>query len=144
MNDSTSSLHTESDRGINNLIMSSVLLSIAKTRLDIHKLLSKTLLKIQEHKLKINVKEIVDKAISQLLKNGVLRIKQENPTKTSSIFDETFFFPSQINNENDTSQSIMSPNSEKKRNKKKRILLVNSTELELSPLGRAAMKGKFV
>ncbi|XP_014219348.1 helicase POLQ-like [Copidosoma floridanum] len=147
MNDTTSSLHTEVDRGINNLIISSVLLSTVTTRLSIHELISKTLLQIQEDKLGINVKQIVDKALTQLLNSGILRVKQTNTANSPSDLNTSVIFPSQIvssSDENDTSL-VMTKNSPANEKKKNKIYttLVNSTEIELCPLGRAAMKGSI-
>lgn len=143
MDDSISSLHEEKDRGINNLIISSVLLSIAKTRSDIHAILSKTLLKTQENRLGINLKEIVDKALVQLLKTGVLRVKKENASETFGKANVTVFFPTQTNDLSMDENNHLSPKNAKSK-KKKTITLMNSTELELCPLGRAAMKGAQV
>ena len=129
MNDCMSTLHLEQDRGIHNLLLSSVLLSIAKTRSDIHNLIGSTLLGVQEKRLGVNVKDITDAAICSLLKAGVLRIKR------SGDFDSniTVIIESQLTED---------MRSEPKVKKEKRtVTLTTNTILELSPLGRAAMKG---
>ncbi|KAJ8678685.1 hypothetical protein QAD02_014472 [Eretmocerus hayati] len=137
MDDAASSLHYEKDRGINNLIISCVLLNVAKTRLDVHKVMSKTLLKIQENRLCINVKEVTDKSLAVLVKSGVFRIKEKETSKNSQNLEISVIFPTQIN-------SPCEPEMSPKYNKaKKSIVLVNSSELELCPLGRAAMKGSM-
>lgn len=136
MDDSVSSLHVEKDRGINNLIISSVLLSIGTTRSDIHKIVAKTLLKIQETRLGVSAKEVTDKALAALLKSGILRVKDENSKEAYSKLDSTVIFPTQMDGPLEE-ESPVRPG----KKKKKRIILVNSTELELCPLGRAAMKG---
>ncbi|XP_033216324.1 helicase POLQ-like [Belonocnema kinseyi] len=109
MEDVISSLHTEEDRGIHSLILSAVLLSIAKTINDLYSLTAKTLLSVQKSRLGANVKEVTDKATLELLKKGVLKIKGHNATNSDS-------------KENST------------------VLPSGETELELSDLGRAAMK----
>ncbi|OXU31363.1 hypothetical protein TSAR_014936 [Trichomalopsis sarcophagae] len=134
MDDSISTLHIEKDRGVNNLIISSVLLSIATTRADILNIMSKTLLKVQEDRLGISVKEVTDKALTALLKSGILRVKQKQTKEVFSKLDSTVIFPSQM--DDDVTTSV-------KKEKKKYITLVNNTELELCPLGRAAMKGSI-
>ncbi|XP_011494066.1 PREDICTED: helicase POLQ-like [Ceratosolen solmsi marchali] len=131
MDEAITSLHIEKDRGMNNIIISSVLLSIAKTRFDLHNILSKTLLNI-------NIKEVTDKALVSLLKSGIIRAKEKNSADTTSQkLDSTVIFPTQNNALTDGEST-----SEEKE-KKKCIVLINSTELELCPLGRAAMKGSI-
>lgn len=126
MDDCLSTLHLEEDRGINNLILSSILFSIAATRSDLHKLASMTLLGVQEKRLNVSVKDITDKAIGNLLKAGVLRVKRSgdfDPNVTVGIL----------------SQFV--ENEPKVKKGKRTIVLTANTILELSPLGRAAMKG---
>lgn len=113
MEDVISSLHTEEDRGIHNLILSAVLLSIAKTINDLYSLTAKTLLSVQQNRLGANVKEVTDKAILDLLEKEVLKIKGQNATNSDS-------------------------------KKKSKVVPSEETELELSGLGRAAMKGSLL
>ena len=133
MDDSLSTIHVERDRGINNLILSAILLRIATTRLELHKIAKKTLLNIQQKRLNVNIKQIVDETLSELIKASVMKIK-----KIEKNFDKfkpniSVVFPSQDVSSNDTIKEI----------KGKRILeLTNETELELCSLGRAAMKGR--
>ncbi|XP_058790306.1 helicase POLQ-like isoform X2 [Phymastichus coffea] len=138
MDDSISSLHEEKDRGINNLIISSVLLSVASTRADVHKIMSKTLLKVQEDRLCVSVKEVTDKALVSLLRNHILRLKETNSIKSDSNLDTSVRFPTQIE------QNEVDEETKKSVKKTKNIIyLTNSTELELCPLGKAAMKGSI-
>lgn len=139
MDDSISSLHEEIDRGINSLIISAVLLSIASTRADIHELVSKTLLKVQESRLDISVKEVTDKALANLVKSGVLRVKKEQLAKCFSKPDlnTTVIFPTQIQRNEDDVKGEESAG----KKKKSIVELTNSTQLELCPLGKAALKG---
>ena len=108
--DVLSSLHTEEDKGIYNLILSAVLLSIAKNINDLYNLTTKTLLSVQEIRLGVKIKEVTDKAILALLEKEVLKIKGKKPLD---------------NNSKETEKSVPS----------------DDAELELSSLGRAAMKG---
>lgn len=131
MDDCMSTLHLEEDRGINNLILSSVMLEIATTRSDLHKLVGLTLLGVQQNRLNVNIKTVIDDAITVLLKAAVLRVKR------SGDFDPniTVGIESQINED---------VNYKPKNKKGKRcIMLSTNTILEPTPLGRAAMKGTF-
>lgn len=107
--DVLSSLHRESDRGLNNLILSSVLLSMAKTKTELRKLIDRTLMKLQEKRLCINVEEITEKAISDLLEKGIL-IGIHKEINSDLLEDEK---------------------------------ISDDTELDLSHMGKAAMKGIF-
>ncbi|XP_003705469.3 mutagen-sensitive 301 isoform X1 [Megachile rotundata] len=132
MDDCISSLHVNKDRGINNLILSAILYSIAKTRFELQKLATRTLLNIQQERLGINIKHIVDSAITELLKSGVIKVKDKS--KSIDVYQPniTVAIPSQITcpNESDIEKKV-----------KKSIQLMNDTKLDLCNLGRAAMKG---
>lgn len=132
MDDSLSTLHVDKDRGMNNLILSSTLYSLATTRSELHKLVRRTLLNIQQKRLNVNVKEIADQTLTELLKSGVIKVK-----KTEECFDTykpnvTVAIPSQDIYPNSKSIQIKG---------KKTVTLTNDTQLELCNLGRAAMKG---
>lgn len=133
MDDSLSTIHLERDRGINNLILSAILLRIATTRLELHKIAKKTLLNIQQKRLNVNIKQIVDETLSEFIKAGVMKIKKKEKNVDKFKSNISVVFPSQDISSNDTIKEI----------KGKRILeLTNETELELCSLGRAAMKGR--
>ncbi|CAG5075502.1 Similar to HELQ: Helicase POLQ-like (Homo sapiens) [Cotesia congregata] len=72
--DCVSSLSSEENRGINNLILSSVMLSLVKTRTQIHDLVNTSLLKIQASQLNIDIKKITDDAIKNLIKIKALQV----------------------------------------------------------------------
>ena len=129
--DVLSSLYKEEDRGIFNLIMSSVLLSIANTRIDLHKLTARTLLSVQQNRLGLKVKDITDKAISALIKKGVLKVKEKKEANNDSK-DITVIIPSQDHVSTFRSEEV------------KKVVIFPDTELELSLLGRAAMKGSYI
>ncbi|KAG7204711.1 hypothetical protein KM043_005125 [Ampulex compressa] len=131
MDDSLSTLHEQTDRGINNLILSATLLSIAKTRAEIHKLCYTTLLNIQQQRLDINVKKIADNAISKLLKSGFLQVRKNQHFNTCKP-NISVVIPSQT-----TTCDVI----QEQKKEKKKIVLTYKTELELCNLGRAAMKG---
>ncbi|XP_071878783.1 mutagen-sensitive 301 [Bombus fervidus] len=132
MDDSLSTIHIDRDRGINNLILSAILLHIATTRCELHKLAKKTLLNIQQKRLNVNVKQIVDDALTEFLKANVMKIKEKETNLDIFKPNVSVVFPSQTISSNDTIIETQ----------KKRILkLTNETELELCSLGRAAMKG---
>ncbi|XP_034193308.2 mutagen-sensitive 301 [Osmia lignaria lignaria] len=132
MDDCLSTLHVNKDRGINNLILSALLSSIATTRSELHKISKKTLLNIQQKRLDVNIKHIVDTTITEFLKSGVLKIK--DPSRNIDEFKPNIsvVIPSQITNSND---AVIE-------NKEKKLIKIrNDTKLELCSLGRAAMKG---
>lgn len=133
MDDSLSTIHVERDRGINNLILSAILLRIATTRFELHKIAKKTLLNIQQKRLNVNIKQIVDETLSEFIKASVMKIKEKEKNFNKFKPNISVVFPSQDISSNDTIKEI----------KGKRILeLTNETELELCNLGRAAMKGR--
>lgn len=132
MDDSLSTIHIDRDRGINNLILSAILLNIATTRCELHKIAKKTLLHIQQKRLNVNVKQIVDDTLTEFLKTSVMKIKEKETNFDIFKPNVSVVFPSQTIPSNDTIIET----------KRKRILkLTNETELELCSLGRAAMKG---
>lgn len=133
MDDSLSTIHIDRDRGINNLILSAILLHIATTRCELHKIAEKTLLNIQQKRLNVNVKQIVDDALTEFLKASVMKIKEKETNFDIFKPNVSVVFPSQTISPNDTIIET----------KRKRILkLTNETVLELCSLGRAAMKGR--
>ncbi|XP_014605340.1 PREDICTED: helicase POLQ-like isoform X2 [Polistes canadensis] len=129
MDDSLSTLHIEKDRGINNLILSAILLSIATTRSELYTLITKSLLSVQQIRLNIDIKKVMDETISLLFKNGILKIR--NMDKCNIVNSVSIAIPSQ------ESMSIENPEIIKK---KPKIALSSTTKLELCDLGRAAMK----
>ncbi|XP_012263144.2 helicase POLQ-like [Athalia rosae] len=130
MDDCISTMHTHEDRGINNFILSMILLNMATTRSDLHKIVEKTLLGIQQNKLDLSIKKVADNAISRLMKSGVIRVKQV--TDYSDIAPNITVVTTQHN----LSTAQESPRTGK------RIIKINSeTKLEVCKLGRAAMKG---
>ncbi|XP_076646413.1 mutagen-sensitive 301 isoform X2 [Halictus rubicundus] len=136
MDESLSKLHVNRDRGINNLILSATLFSIAKTRSDLHKLAGKTLLNIQQERLNVNTKQITDQAVTEFLKSGVMKVKKNQSSCVGFKPNVSVIIPSQ--NE-DCADKITETNSKKK----KVVMLLSETELELCNLGRASMKGNI-
>lgn len=134
MDDSLSTLHIDKDRGINNLILSAILFSMATTRYELHKIVKKTLLNIQQKRLNVNIKQIVDETITDFLKSGVIKIKEKERNVNILKPNVSVMFPSQEISSSPTTIET----------KKKRIIkLTNNSKLELCSLGRAAMKGKY-
>ncbi|XP_061931996.1 helicase POLQ-like isoform X4 [Apis cerana] len=132
MDDSLSTLHIDKDRGINNLILSAILFSMATTRYELHKIVKKTLLNIQQKRLNVNIKQIVDETITDFLKSGIIKIKEKERNVNILKPNVSVMFPSQEISSSPTTIET----------KKKRIIkLTNNSKLELCSLGRAAMKG---
>lgn len=133
MDDCLSSLHTEEDRGIYNLLLSAVLLSIASTRSELHHLANHTLLSIQQKKLNIDLKTIVDDTISTLIKQKIIKVAATDNYNAQQQVD--VFIKSQMSSEVTPVQSSV----------RQRIVTVDKhTKFELCDLGRAAMKGLFL
>lgn len=128
MDEAASSLHLDECKGIRNLILSAIGLKLAICRTELHLLVSRTLLAIQENRLNVNAKEIVDHTIQQLFKlkalSTVSDTAEKNKLQTSAVEFE--------------SQIIPAP--EVNRKKIKNIVLNSSTTLDISALGRAAFK----
>ncbi|XP_046747948.1 helicase POLQ-like isoform X2 [Diprion similis] len=131
MDDCISTLHIEEDRGINNLILSSILLNLATTRSELHKIAGSTLLGIQQKRLNISTNKITDKTVTKLMKSGVIKVKQVtnyseiNPNLTVVI----------------QSQDNLKKAQETPQRRKKIVKLSRTTKLEVCKLGKAAMKG---
>ncbi|KAF7995969.1 hypothetical protein HCN44_007936 [Aphidius gifuensis] len=127
MDDCLSTLHQETDRGINYLILSGILLSLVKTREEIHRLVSFSLSGLQAKKRDINIKEIVDQSIINLVKSNALLIDKKIYNSNFKI--EILSQKSLTNNHDDdfTSSNDMTMMS----------------YLELSNLGKVAMKANI-
>lgn len=133
MDDCISTIHTEEDRGMDNLVLSSILLGLATNRLELHKITEGTLLGIQQERLNVNTKIIADKTIRKLMKAGIIKVKQA--TNHSEVkTDVTVVIQSQDPSKRLQELSRLKP-------EKKVIKLARSTKLEVCKLGRAAMKG---
>ncbi|XP_031836797.1 mutagen-sensitive 301 [Nomia melanderi] len=134
MDDSLSTLHIDRDRGINNLILSATLYSIANTRSELHKITNRTLLNIQQKRLNVNVKHTADQAITEFLKSGVMKVKKKGNCYDVYKPNVTVTIPSQNECPTDTTTQIK---------RKTTIALLSETKLELCSLGRAALKGNI-
>ncbi|XP_076249291.1 mutagen-sensitive 301 [Calliopsis andreniformis] len=132
MDDSLSTLHVDKDKGLNNLILSSVLSSLATTRSEIHEIVQRTLLNIQQQRLNVNVKHIADQTMIELLKSGVMKVKEKEKSLDTYKPNITVEIPT---------QDLYPDNESVEIKRKKVVTLRNDTELELCNLGRAAMKG---
>lgn len=125
-----STLCSEEDRGINNLILTSVMLSLTPTRSKLHELTSLSLLGVQAPRLNIKIKDSTDQAIIKLMKSEVVKIKKVSHSYTNM----DIVIQSQV--DNDTIDSLAEP-----KISKRTITLKGTTAVILSDLGRAAMKG---
>ncbi|XP_036138316.1 helicase POLQ-like isoform X2 [Monomorium pharaonis] len=130
MDDSLSSLYVENDKGLNNLILSTIQLNMASTRSELHKLTATTLLSIQQNRIGINLKEITDETITALLKCGVIKVKSKGSNTGSR--NVTVIIPSQ---ESTCVKKLPSKKGVKT------VMFTSETEFQLCDLGQAAMKG---
>ncbi|XP_011871560.1 PREDICTED: helicase POLQ-like [Vollenhovia emeryi] len=130
MDDSLSSLHTENDRGLNNLILSAIQLNMALTRSELHKLTTATLLNIQQTRMDVNLKAITDETITALLKCGVIKVKSKGSNAGNP--NVTVVIPSQESTRVDKREV---------RKGVKTVTFTSETEFQLCDLGQAALKG---
>ncbi|KAK0159433.1 hypothetical protein PV328_010310 [Microctonus aethiopoides] len=133
MEDCISNLNTDEDRGINNLIMSSVMLSLASTKDELHQIVSKSLLGIQSSRLGIKTNDITDLAITKLMKEKVLKVKTEPIIHgDTAVLIQPPIINTKISKDLSTNM---------KSNERSIITRTKKNVLELSDLGKAAMKG---
>ncbi|XP_066600630.1 helicase POLQ-like isoform X2 [Prorops nasuta] len=121
MDDCLSSLHMEKDKGIHNLILSAIFLSITSTKFDLYNLFSSTLCAIQQDRLTIDVKNMIDEAVNSFLRSGILKVKYEKPHISA-----------------DTESNI-----DLSQTKLQNLETEAGDAFELSELGRAAIKGSI-
>lgn len=116
MDESLSKLDPESCKS---LVLSAIGLGVATTRASLRRLFDRTLLHVQEERLKVNVREMADNCIIGLFKQGALKVAngQEDDDCESKL---------------DFSVSAKQKHS---------VKIMNSSELTVSRLGKAAMKG---
>lgn len=133
MDDCLSTLDKEIDRGINYLILSGILLSLVKTRQEIHRLVSFSLLALQAKRRHINIKEIVDQSIINLVQSNALLIDKKIYNSNFTIEISSQKSSSNNHNDDDDNDDI----------KSSIIDMTMMSHLKLSNLGKAAMKGKF-
>lgn len=146
MDEVTSSLHMNDGLGIQNLVLSAVGLGIATTKLTLQELMHYSLLSVQASRLSVDLHLEIDKILTKLIKQQALNTidpKQSSPN-TSIILDSESNITVHIL---DASESDMKRNqpvtpTHSKGGKCKRITEVRSeTQLTISRLGKAAIKG---
>lgn len=108
------------------------MLSLVKTRAQIHDLVNSSLLKIQASQLNIDIKKTTDDAIKNLIKIQALQV--DNKLMKANM---TIGIQSQLSTE---STDVGSSNSNSN-NSRRSIVLTKSSCLKLSNLSKAAMKG---
>lgn len=127
MDEAISNLSKEDSKGLNNLVLSSIVLGLATTRYKLQQIMKQTLLGVQEQRLETSVKNLTDRSISQLFKSGALKI-DNNISVPENI---SVKFESSTNDENDLLTT----------NEKVELKIKNNTILAISKLGKAAIKG---
>ncbi|XP_069680536.1 helicase POLQ-like [Periplaneta americana] len=144
MDEVVSSLHMDDARGIRSLVLSCVGLGIATTRSALRKLMDCSLLSIQASRLGVDLHFLIDEAIIALIRLEALKtVTNENSSPDSSIvLDNSSNVSVHIL---DTSESPVrrnsSPSIDKKNKTARTVYLQNDTELRISKLGKAAIKG---
>lgn len=104
------------------------------SRSRLRKIVNKSLLKLQARSLNIDISKVTDDTIINLLETGAIKIKSNYMAKKFVKPNISVIIPSQF-----IQNSLISETESQKA--KILIDLKDSTELELSPLGKAALKG---
>nr|XP_022907396.1 helicase POLQ-like isoform X1 [Onthophagus taurus] len=136
MDQALSAMHENDCKGLKQLLLSMICLNAANTRKDLLEIVKKSLLFVQENRLNVKLKLLVDKSLSELFKLGALKIEEKgvgcnfNSSKELSLrFNNTVESTLLSETLNDTST------------KKTKITLRNDSKLIISQLGLAAIKG---
>ncbi|KAI4458912.1 putative dna polymerase theta [Holotrichia oblita] len=138
MDEALSSMYQNGAIGMRQLLLSLISLNIATTRIELHKMARKTLLAVQESRLGVKLKKIIDNAIVELFKLGAIKV-EDNCSQESvrSEEDISVRFSSSYSTQ-------FSTNSEELPGYKKskiQISLNNKSKLVISKLGSAAIRG---
>lgn len=75
MDEAISSMYQNGAAGMRQLLLSLISLNIATTRVELHKMARKTLLAVQETRLGVKLKKIIDNAIVELFKLGAIKME---------------------------------------------------------------------
>lgn len=125
MDNAISSLHQLDGLGMRSLVISSVGLGIANSRVQLKKMMDNTLLSVQASRLGVDVGALVDRTVVDLTKLGALRVGRTEVRNVSVLMSTTGNAP-----------DVSTPNSTKRK-----LTVFSNTLLEVSRLGKAAMKG---
>nr|CAI5857119.1 unnamed protein product [Callosobruchus analis] len=134
MNRALSGMHLCEGKGLRHLLLSCISLGIANTRPQLQQVAKYTLLAVQNEVLEVDLKKLVDHIIKNLFKLGALKescgkIKEKaDPQRDVSVRMDTSAVDDSVHESAQTKT-------------KKVVVLSNSTKLEVSELGCAAIKG---
>ncbi|XP_049765086.1 helicase POLQ-like isoform X1 [Schistocerca cancellata] len=126
VDDACSTLHKPDNVGLQTLMLSAIGLGLATTRARLHDLARTTLLSVQEKRLEVDVLQLTDAAVSHLVRTGAVAIVSS---------------PAVVNESDVLSVSMPTACNVSSSKRKSRVTLHSETELTVSKLGRAAMKG---
>ncbi|CAH1954654.1 unnamed protein product [Acanthoscelides obtectus] len=134
MNQAVSGMHMFEGKGLRHLLLSCISLGIANTRPQLQEVAKYTLLAVQNDRLEVNIKKLVDSVIKNLFKLGALK---ESCGKIKEKVDPL----GNVSVKMDTSTMNDSVQESTPSKMKKVVVLSNSSKLVVSELGCAAIKG---
>ena len=129
MTDAITSMHLNEFYGLRNLILSAISLKIACTVKQLKVFAKQTFLAVQADRLGIDVKDEVEKTIKSFFKVNALAVKNRNLQMDLSVEIEASQFKP-------LNQSCAQSSS----NGTQTVVIRSSSELEISPMGRAAVR----
>lgn len=129
MTDAISSMHLNECYGLRNLILSAIGLKIAFTLKSLRILAKNTFLAVQADRLGVNVREEVEGTIKSFFKMNALAIRFRALNLDMSVEIEASQFKTQFSSGQSSSLSGAG-----------QVIIKSSSELEISPMGRAAVK----
>lgn len=128
MTDAITSMHLNEFYGLRNLILSSIALKVATTVKQLKQLVRQTFLAVQAERLGVDIKDEVEQTIKTFFKLNALAVKQHKMMGMDlSVEIEASQFKTQFS----SAQSS---------GKQPTVVIKSSAELEISPMGKAAVK----
>lgn len=133
MTDAISSMHLNEFYGLRNLILSAIGLKIASTMKSLKGLAKMTFLAVQADRLGVDIKDEVEKTIKSFFKQNALAVKDRRLELDLSVEIEASQFKPQWSCAQTSSSSAGGGTPQV-------VVIRSSSELEISPMGRAAVK----
>lgn len=134
MTDAISSMHLNECYGLRNLILSAIGLKIAFTLKSLKMLAKSTFLAVQAERLGVNVREEVEGTIKSFFKMNALAVRFRALNLDMSVEIEASQFKTQFSSGQSSSSSSFTSATTGQ------VIIKSSSELEISPMGRAAVK----
>lgn len=130
MTDAISSMHLNEFYGLRNLILSAIGLRLAYSVKSLKVLVKQTFIAVQADRLGVDLKDEVERTIKSFFKMNALAVKNRKVEMDLSVEIEASQFKPQFSCGQSNSSSSSSP----------MVVIKASSELEISPMGRAAVR----